>query len=85
MEGRQELTGDHLGTSCASLQSSCYWPVWMVPQVFNWAAYKKSENEKAEQRQPSIDEVRSVTWQCLAEGAANGLVAGLPALRRAAL
>ena len=47
--------------------------VWMVPQVFNWAAYKKSEKEKAENRQPTIEEVRSMTWQCLAEGA-NGLI-----------
>ena len=48
-------------------------PVWMVPQVFNWAAYKKREGEKAQQRQPTIDEVRSMTWQCIAEGA-SGLV-----------
>lgn len=48
-------------------------PVWMVPQVFNWAAYKKTEEEKAQQRQPTIDEIRSMTWQCIAEGA-NGLI-----------
>jgi hypothetical protein len=48
-------------------------PVWMVPQVFNWAAYKKTEKEKAENRQPTMEEVRSMTWQCLAEGA-NGLI-----------
>jgi hypothetical protein len=46
-------------------------PVWMVPQVFNWGAYRE---EKAEQyRQPTIEEVRNMTWQCIAEGA-NGLI-----------
>ncbi len=48
-------------------------PVWMVPQVFNWAAYKETEEDKAQQRQPTIDEIRSMTWQCIAEGA-NGLI-----------
>lgn len=46
-------------------------PVWMVPQVFNWGAYRE---EKADQyRQPTIEEVRNMTWQCIAEGA-NGLI-----------
>jgi len=46
-------------------------PVWMVPQVFNWGAYRE---DKADQyRQPTIEEVRSMTWQCIAEGA-NGLI-----------
>ncbi len=47
--------------------------VWMVPQVFNWAAYKKREEEKKSNRQPTYEEVRSMTWQCIVEGA-NGLV-----------
>ncbi|MCP4639299.1 MAG: hypothetical protein GY851_02630 [bacterium] len=47
--------------------------VWMVPQVFNWASYKKSEEEKAKCRPPTYDEMRSMTWQCIARGA-NGLV-----------
>lgn len=46
-------------------------PVWMVPQVFNWGAYKEKNAERY--RQPTIDEVRSMTWQCLAEGA-QGLI-----------
>ncbi|MCC6698496.1 MAG: carbohydrate binding domain-containing protein [Candidatus Hydrogenedentes bacterium] len=46
-------------------------PVWMVPQVFNWGAYKESDADRY--RQPTIDEVRSMTWQCIAEGA-QGLI-----------
>ena len=34
--------------------------VWMVPQVFRWP-------DKA--RAPSFDELRSMTWQCITEGA----------------
>ena len=48
-------------------------PVWMVPQVFNWANYKKTPEEKAQHRAPTLDEMRSMAWQCIAEGA-NGLV-----------
>ncbi|MBN2309570.1 MAG: hypothetical protein JXR94_11395 [Candidatus Hydrogenedentes bacterium] len=48
-------------------------PVWMVPQVFNWACYRKSEEERKACRLPTPEEVRSMTWQCLAEGA-RGLV-----------
>lgn len=47
--------------------------VWMVPQTFNWANYKKDEQEKKEMRMPTLDEMRSMAWQCIAEGA-NGLV-----------
>ncbi|MCC6491071.1 MAG: carbohydrate binding domain-containing protein [Candidatus Hydrogenedentes bacterium] len=46
-------------------------PVWMVPQVFNWGAYKESNADRY--RQPTIDEVRSMAWQCIAEGA-QGLI-----------
>ncbi|MFO7974645.1 MAG: hypothetical protein R6V12_08420, partial [Candidatus Hydrogenedentota bacterium] len=48
-------------------------PVWMVPQVFNWANYKKEPEEKETYRAPTLDEMRSMAWQCIAEGA-NGLV-----------
>ncbi len=48
-------------------------PVWMVPQVFNWANYKKTADEKAQHRAPTLEEMRSMAWQCIAEGA-NGLV-----------
>ncbi len=48
-------------------------PVWMVPQVFNWANYKKDPEEKAAHRAPTLEEMRSMAWQCIAEDA-NGLV-----------
>ena len=48
-------------------------PVWQVPQVFNWACYRKTDQEKQGLRPPTLDEMRSMAWQCIAEGA-NGLV-----------
>ena len=48
-------------------------PVWQVPQVMNWACYKKTEEEKKGLRPPTYDEMRSMTWQCLTEGA-TGLI-----------
>ncbi|HJN17576.1 MAG TPA: hypothetical protein QGH10_18870, partial [Armatimonadota bacterium] len=47
--------------------------VWQVPQVFNWANYKKTEEEKAGLRPPTLPEMRSMTWQCIAHGA-KGLI-----------
>ncbi len=44
-------------------------PVWMVPQAFSHSAYNKS----AAQRSPTAQEMRSMSWQCIAEGA-TGLV-----------
>lgn len=38
--------------------------IWMVPQVFRWP-------EK--ERPPTLDEMRSMAWQCIAQGA-NGLI-----------
>jgi len=47
-----------------------YRAVWMVPQIFNWAAYgKPAENSRA----PTLLEMRSMAWQCIV-GGANGLV-----------
>ncbi len=43
--------------------------VWMVPQVFNWSVYREGE----EFRPPTLDEMRSMTWQCICEGA-DGLI-----------
>ena len=48
-------------------------PVWQVPQAFNWAAYRKTPEEKARCRAPTEAELRSMCWQCIAQGA-NGLV-----------
>jgi hypothetical protein len=50
-----------------------YRPVWMVPQIFNWASYKKDPEEKKKHRSPTLEEMRSMAWQCIA-GGANGLV-----------
>lgn len=44
-------------------------PVWMVPQAFSHSAYNKS----VAQRSPTAQEMRSMSWQCIAEGA-TGLV-----------
>ncbi|MBM3858802.1 MAG: hypothetical protein FJ395_04025 [Verrucomicrobia bacterium] len=41
---------------------------WMVPQIFDWASYKKPEG-----RPPSLAEMRCMAWSCIAAGA-NGLV-----------
>ena len=42
--------------------------VWMVPQIFNWANYRRKDS-----RVPTRDEIRNMTWQCIAEGA-TGLI-----------
>ncbi|MBR5759362.1 MAG: hypothetical protein IKX88_12280, partial [Thermoguttaceae bacterium] len=47
--------------------------VWQVPQIFNWASYKKSESEKKESRAPTFEEMRGMAWMCVANGA-NGLI-----------
>ena len=48
-------------------------PVWQVPQAFNWAGYKKKPEDRAKFRAPTEAELRSMCWQCIANGA-NGLV-----------
>jgi hypothetical protein len=48
-------------------------PLWQVPQLHNWANYEKIESQKAKLHTPTFDEVRSMAWQCIAEGA-TGLV-----------
>ena len=48
-------------------------PVWMVPQVFNWANYRKTEEERKGLRPPTLAEMRSMAWQCICEGA-TGLI-----------
>ena len=48
-------------------------PIWQVPQVFNWANYQKNETDKAAKRPPTFEEIRSMAWQSICEGA-NGIV-----------
>jgi len=40
-------------------------PVWMVPQIFNWRCY----NPQGNGRTPTFEEMRSMAWQCICEGA----------------
>ncbi len=48
-------------------------PIWMVPQVFNWAAYKTNPDELARCRAPTLQEMRVMAWSCIAAGA-DGLI-----------
>jgi len=48
-------------------------PMWQVPQVFNWANYRKNEADRTHARPPSLEEMRSMAWQSIAEGA-TGIV-----------
>jgi len=48
-------------------------PLWQVPQVHNWINYRKDDGKSADYRTPTYDEMRSMAWQCLCEGA-TGLV-----------
>lgn len=47
--------------------------IWQVPQVFNWANYQKNTTDKAAKRAPTFEEIRSMAWQSICEGA-NGIV-----------
>ncbi len=46
-------------------------PLWMVPQAFDWSWYRPQKRDK--ERLPTVDELRSMTWQAIAEGA-KGIV-----------
>lgn len=48
--------------------------VWQVPQIFDWALYKKSKAAKSVQRAPTYQEMRAMYWMNIA-GGANGLIA----------
>ncbi|MFI5381629.1 MAG: hypothetical protein ACHRHE_20215 [Tepidisphaerales bacterium] len=48
-------------------------PMWQVPQVFNWGNYGKNDADAANGRTPTPAEMRSMSWQCICEGA-TGLV-----------
>ena len=48
-------------------------PLWQVPQVFNWANYRKDSPQSDQLRTPTFEEMRSMAWQCITEGA-TGLV-----------
>lgn len=46
-------------------------PMWQVPQAFNWANYRQRDAgwDPANFRSPRKAELRSMTWQCITEGA----------------
>lgn len=46
---------------------------WMVPQAHDWGNYRDAAEEKAKTRAPTLDELRNMTYECLAAGA-MGLV-----------
>ncbi|NOY82481.1 MAG: hypothetical protein GXP31_15895 [Kiritimatiellaeota bacterium] len=48
-------------------------PVWMVPQIFDHASYAKTPEDRKKSRPPTLEEMRSMAWQCIAAGA-NGLI-----------
>ena len=48
-------------------------PMWQVPQLHNWANYRTGEAAEKQYRTPTVDEKRSMAWQCICEGA-TGLV-----------
>ncbi|MBN2295476.1 MAG: carbohydrate binding domain-containing protein [Pirellulales bacterium] len=60
-------------TAETSRQMSYARPLWQVPQIFNWANYWKDKKLVQQPRTPSFDEMRSMAWQCIAEGA-TGLI-----------
>ena len=48
-------------------------PMWQVPQVFNWAWYRKGDNDPPpDLRMPTRQEIANMCWQGVAAGA-NGL------------
>lgn len=50
---------------------------WMIPQVFNWAAYwhgyDRTDEQVAECHAPTYEEMKAMAWMCIANGA-NGLI-----------
>ena len=48
-------------------------PMWQVPQAFDWGGYRTENPGSPQNRMPTVDEMRSMSWQCIASGA-NGLV-----------
>jgi hypothetical protein len=48
-------------------------PLWQVPQLHNWANYRRTDEEKKGCYTPTFEEIRSMAWQCITEGA-TGLV-----------
>ena len=48
-------------------------PMWHVPQSFDWGLFRDDKPGAPPYRMPTIEEMRSMTWQFIAAGA-NGLI-----------
>lgn len=48
-------------------------PMWQVPQAFDWGGYRPEWPGSPQNRMPTVEEMRSMSWQCIASGA-NGLI-----------
>ena len=48
-------------------------PMWQVPQAFDWGGYRAELPGSSPNRMPTVDEMRSMAWQCVASGA-NGII-----------
>ena len=48
-------------------------PMWQVPQAFDWGVFRKRRPGAPEPYMPSVEEMRSMSWQFVAAGA-NGLI-----------
>ncbi len=59
-----------VSTRAASVGTRGCRALWQVPQMFDWAAYRKDDLKA---RPPTFAEMRNMGWQCIANGA-NGLV-----------
>ena len=66
--GRKPLSEVALYTAETRRQVDGARPLWQVPQVFNWRNYGKDYGHT-----PSLQEMRSMAWQCICEGA-NGII-----------
>lgn len=64
------LTGEW--TELTKAQTLGMKPVWEVPQAMNWGWYRTPDTGQS-YRYPTEDELRNMTWQCVAAGA-NGIV-----------
>jgi hypothetical protein len=47
--------------------------MWQVPQAFDWACYRDTEEARSKTRPPTEEEMRAMSWMAIVNGA-NGLV-----------
>lgn len=66
-----EKVGEATSTISRKVQNSC--PVWMVIQAHNIGNYTEFIRNPQDYRTPTYDEMRSMSWQAICEGA-DGLI-----------